>query len=168
MKRRVREEQAVMSAIDRFGEPTQLPVSPSYTRWTGGSFRLLALQQWSEDPLLFSFPYRTLTRAGLSALPLDLCEQLPRLRVLWVDTHQGEKLEVQNLIHTTQLRRLVPPPKESMNLHNHISVKSNQYRKLLSCRVAFLTELTIISHTINPQLVTVYCVCVAGSFLTTR
>lgn len=117
----------------------------------------------------FFFPYRTLTRAGLSALPLDLCEQLPRLRVLWVDTHQGEKLEVQKLIHTTQLRRPTPnpPPPRSMNLHNHISVKSNQYRKLLSCRVAILTELTIISHTINPQLVTVYCVCVLlqGAFL---
>lgn len=76
---------------------------------------------------------------------------------------RGTKSDTHNSIAET-----CPPPKESMNLHNHISVKSNQYRKLLSCRVAFLTELTIISHTINPQLVTVYCVCVAGSFLTTR
>lgn len=123
-----------MSAIDRFGEPTQLPVSPSYARWTGGSFRLLALQQWSEDPLLFSFPYRTLTRAGLSALPLDLCEQLPRLRVLWVDTHQGEKLEVQNLIHTTQLRRLVPPPKKHELAQSHLcEIQSIQKIIVLPC-----------------------------------
>lgn len=78
---------------------------------------------------------------------------------------RGTKSDTHNSIAETYTP---PPQKKSMNLHNHISVKSNQYRKLLSCRVAFLTELTIISHTINPQLVTVYCVCVAGSFLTTR
>uniref|UniRef100_A0AAQ4NTN5 Leucine rich repeat containing G protein-coupled receptor 6 n=1 Tax=Gasterosteus aculeatus aculeatus TaxID=481459 RepID=A0AAQ4NTN5_GASAC len=34
----------------------------------------------------------TLTRAGLSALPLDLCEQLPRLRVLELSYNQIEDL----------------------------------------------------------------------------
>ncbi|XP_034028399.1 leucine-rich repeat-containing G-protein coupled receptor 6 [Thalassophryne amazonica] len=68
----------------------------------------------------------TLTRAGLSALPLDLCEQLPRLRVLELSYNQIKDLP--SFYHCSALQEIGLQ-------HNQIRrIESNTFKQLTSLR----------------------------------
>uniref|UniRef100_A0AAQ4NNS1 G-protein coupled receptors family 1 profile domain-containing protein n=1 Tax=Gasterosteus aculeatus aculeatus TaxID=481459 RepID=A0AAQ4NNS1_GASAC len=75
----------------------------------------------------------TLTRAGLSALPLDLCEQLPRLRVLELSYNQIEDLP--SFYHCSAL--------EEIGLqHNQIRrIEARTFQQLSSLRSLMLESI---------------------------
>ncbi|KAI4823296.1 hypothetical protein KUCAC02_011889, partial [Chaenocephalus aceratus] len=81
-----------------------------------------------ENPIQF-----TLTRAGLSALPLDLCEQLPRLRVLELSYNQIEDLP--SFHHCSALQE--------------IGLQHNQIRRIESSTFQQLTSLRAIDLSWN-------------------
>uniref|UniRef100_A0A3B4WKA4 Leucine rich repeat containing G protein-coupled receptor 6 n=1 Tax=Seriola lalandi dorsalis TaxID=1841481 RepID=A0A3B4WKA4_SERLL len=73
----------------------------------------------------------TLTRAGLSALPLDLCEQLPRLRVLELSYNQIEDLP--SFYHCSALQEIGLQ-------HNQIRrIESSTFQQLTSLRALDLS-----------------------------
>ncbi|XP_026188131.1 leucine-rich repeat-containing G-protein coupled receptor 6 isoform X1 [Mastacembelus armatus] len=73
----------------------------------------------------------TLTRAGLSALPLDLCEQLPRLRVLELSYNHIEDL--QSFYHCSALQEIGLQ-------HNQIRrIESSTFQQLASLRALDLS-----------------------------
>uniref|UniRef100_A0A8C5HNX7 G-protein coupled receptors family 1 profile domain-containing protein n=1 Tax=Gouania willdenowi TaxID=441366 RepID=A0A8C5HNX7_GOUWI len=73
----------------------------------------------------------TLTRAGLSALPLDLCEQLPRLRVLELSYNQIEDLP--SFYHCSSLQELGLQ-------HNQIRrIESSTFKQMTSLKALDLS-----------------------------
>uniref|UniRef100_A0A8C8DMA4 Leucine rich repeat containing G protein-coupled receptor 6 n=1 Tax=Oryzias sinensis TaxID=183150 RepID=A0A8C8DMA4_9TELE len=73
----------------------------------------------------------TLTRAGLSALPLDLCEQLPRLRVLELSHNQIEDLP--SFYHCSALQEIGLQ-------HNKIRrIESSTFQQLTSLKALDLS-----------------------------
>uniref|UniRef100_A0A3Q3JSQ1 G-protein coupled receptors family 1 profile domain-containing protein n=1 Tax=Monopterus albus TaxID=43700 RepID=A0A3Q3JSQ1_MONAL len=73
----------------------------------------------------------TLTRAGLSALPLDLCEQLPRLKMLELSYNQIEELP--SFHHCTALQEIGLQ-------HNQITrIESSTFQQLTSLRALDLS-----------------------------
>ncbi|KAM9343913.1 leucine-rich repeat-containing G-protein coupled receptor 6 [Pholidichthys leucotaenia] len=73
----------------------------------------------------------TLTRAGLSVLPLDLCEQLPRLRVLELSNNQIEDLP--SFYHCSALQEIGLQ-------HNHIRrIEASTFQQLASLRALDLS-----------------------------
>ncbi|XP_068183530.1 leucine-rich repeat-containing G-protein coupled receptor 6 isoform X1 [Antennarius striatus] len=73
----------------------------------------------------------TLTRAGLSALPLDLCEQLPRLRVLELSYNQIENLP--SFLHCSALQEI------GLQYNKIKKIELSTFQQLASLRVLDLS-----------------------------